>query len=173
MSYVSKTWQERCFGIFPALLVVALALLLLKWQFAPHGQAFLRIYDLNTGQVYVEQPAKPGDKVYFGWLHSLENIPWDEYYHIDEKLNLVLDAITFPAFGAGIPESKGRVCYIKDGLIHMEEIAETFRELVWLNSHTATRDIRLDGRLAARGRDLPQHVRLRLVIERDGAHGAR
>ena len=129
-------------------------------------ETVLRIYDWKTGAVYAEVPAKPGSRLFFGWIHSLEKIPWNEYFHIAPSLDLVLDAITFPAFGAGIPENKGRVCYIKDGLIHMEEIDQVFPELVWLNSHTATRDIMLDGSPVSKGSDLPQHTRLRLVIEK-------
>lgn len=128
--------------------------------------AMLRIYDWKTGAVYAEAPAEPGSTLFFGWIHSWENIPWNEYYHVDAQYNLVLDAITFPAFGAGIPENKGRICYIKDGLIHMEGIDQLFPELVWLNSHTATREITLDGKPVSRGSDLPQHTRLRLVIEK-------
>ena len=130
------------------------------------AQAALRIYDWTTGEIYVEAPASPGSRLFFGWIHSLENIPWNEYYHVNASYALVLDAITFPAFGAGIPEDKGRVCYIKDGLIHMEEIDQVFPELVWLNSHTATQDIRLDDVVVSRGKDLPHHARLRLVIEK-------
>jgi hypothetical protein len=48
----------------------------------------------------------------------------------------------------------------------MEEIGQVFKELNWLNSHTATRDILLDDVLVARGSDLPQYARLRLVIEK-------
>lgn len=132
---------------------------------AAHGTV-LRIYDWKTGAVYAEVPARPGSRLFFGWIHSLENIPWNEYYHVAPTLDLVLDAITFPAFGAGIPEDKGRVCYVRDGLIHMEEIDQVFPGLVWLNSHTATREILLDGALVARGSALPQHTRLRLVIEK-------
>ena len=132
----------------------------------PQQQATLRIYDWKTGEVYVEAPAAPGSHLFFGWIHSLEKIPWNEYYHVDDSLNLVLDAITFPAFGAGIPENKGQICYVRDGLIHMEEINQLFPELVWLNSHTATQDIVLDGVLVARGSDLPQHTRVRLIIEK-------
>ena len=129
-------------------------------------EAVLRISDWKTGAVYAEAPARPGSRLFFGWIHSLEKIPWNEYFHVAPSLDLVLDAITFPAFGAGIPEDKGRVCYVKDGLIHMEEIDQVFPELVWLNSHTATRDIILDGTLVTRGSELPQHTRLRLVIEK-------
>ena len=127
----------------------------------------LRVYDWKTGEIHASVPAKAGSVLFFGWIHSLEKIPWNEYYHIGENGELILDAITFPAFGAGIPENKGRVCYVENGLIHMEEIDQAFQELVWLNSHTATQDILLDGELVARGRELPQHTRLRLVIEKE------
>jgi hypothetical protein len=129
-------------------------------------EAVLRIYDWKSGAIHAEVPARAGSRLFFGWIHSLEKIPWNEYFHVDSKYRLILDAITFPAFGAGIPENKGRVCYVKDGLIHMEEIGQIFEELNWLNSHTATRDIVFDGALVARGADLPQHARLRLVIEK-------
>ncbi|MDR3353947.1 MAG: DUF1850 domain-containing protein [Synergistaceae bacterium] len=133
----------------------------------------MKIIDWKTGVLYAESPANVGSKLFFGWIHSQEKIPWNEYYHVDESSSLILDAITFPAFGAGIPENKGRVCYVEDGFIHMEEIGQKFVELVWLNSHTATRDIMLDGRLVARGRDLPHHARLRLIIEKGDADGSK
>ena len=138
--------------------------------------ATMRICDWKTGERYVEVKTRIGAELFFGWIHSQEKIPWNEYFYIDENGDLILDAITFPAFGAGIPENKGEVCYIdENGLIHMERIGQKFEELVWLNSHTATQDIRLDDVLVARGRDLPQHTRLRLVIsvrERGDADGS-
>ena len=134
---------------------------------------FLRIYDWRSGELYREMETSIGAELFFGWIHSLEKIPWNEYFHIDENCDLILDAITFPAFGAGIPENKGRVCYVKDGLIHMEEIDQRFAELVWLNSSSATRDIRIDDVLVARGSELPHHARLRLVIERGDMDGSK
>jgi hypothetical protein len=139
--------------------------------FAPdtgEPEFLLCVRDWKTGEIYASIPARPGDRLFFGWIHSLEKIPWNEYYHIDERGRLILDAITFPAFGAGIPEDKGKVCYVKDGLIHMEEIDQPFEELLWLNSRTATRDIRLGGELVATGESLPHHVRVRLSAEKTG-----
>jgi hypothetical protein len=130
------------------------------------GGFMLRIYERQSGKLYAEAPAEVNSRLFFGWMHSQEQIPWNEYYHVDEQGRLVLDAVTFPAFGAGIPENAGRVCYVRDGLIHMEEIDRPFEELDWLNSHTATRDIRIDDRLVARGADLPGHARMRLVMEK-------
>lgn len=126
----------------------------------------LRISDWKSGVVHVEVPTRAGSVLFFGWIHSLEKIPWNEYFHVDASGNLILDAITFPAFGAGIPENKGRVCHVRDGLIHMEGIDQLFPELVWLNSHTATQEILLDGAHVTRGSELPHHARLRLTIEK-------
>ncbi|MDR2523048.1 MAG: DUF1850 domain-containing protein [Synergistaceae bacterium] len=159
-------WREGC-----ALSAVVLLAAALIWGFfipssAVSADFFLRIRDWKTGEVYASVPAKAGSVLFFGWIHSLEKIPWNEYYHVDEDLSLVLDAITFPAFGAGIPENKGKVCYVENGLIHMEEIGERFGEIIWLNSHTATQEILLDGKYVARGSALPHHARLRLIIDR-------
>jgi hypothetical protein len=132
---------------------------------------FLRIRNWETGEILVQTPVAVGEKIFFGWIHSLEHIPWNEYYHIDENLNLILDAITFPAFGAGIPENKGTFCYVRDGLIHMEGIDQRFGELNWLNSHTATQEIKAGDQLVTRGVLLPHHLRLRLVIEGGDKNG--
>jgi hypothetical protein len=138
------------------------------------GEAlFLRVYDQKTGDLYAEAPARVNSRLFFGWIHSLEKFPWNEYYHVDEKGRLVLDAITFPAFGAGVPEDAGRVCYVRDGLIHMEEIGRVFTELVWLNSHSATQDIALDGKRVTRGSELPHHTGIRLRIEKGESNGKR
>ena len=40
------------------------------------AQTVLRIYDYETKEIYVEVPAKEGDKLFFGWIHSWEKIPW-------------------------------------------------------------------------------------------------
>ena len=131
----------------------------------------LRIYNWKTQEVYVEAPARINSRLLFAWIHSQEKIPWNEYFHIGEDRLLILDMITFPAFGAGIPEDKGRVTYVKNGLIHMDEIGQSFAELVWLNSHTATRELVLDGTPLTRGSALPEHTRLRLVIEKTNKEG--
>ena len=107
----------------------------------PQQEFVLRIYDWKTERLYVEAPARPNSRLLFAWIHSLEKIPWNEYFHVDENRSLILDMITFPAFGAGIPEDKGRISYVKNGLIHMEGIDQSFAELVWLNSHMATREL--------------------------------
>ncbi|MEA5092285.1 hypothetical protein SDC9_43206 [bioreactor metagenome] len=130
------------------------------------SQTVLRITNYKSGEIYVEVPAKEGDKLFFGWIHSWEKIPWNEYYHIAHDNTLVLDTISFPAFGAGIPENKGKVCRIENGLIYMDEINQVFPEFDWINSHFSTREIILNGQLISKGDRLPEHTRLRLFVER-------
>lgn len=168
MSPIAGDRHGKRAGVSRAL-VLAGVLSLLAGPLRASEEIVLRIYDRQSGAIHAEAPARVGSRLFFGWIHSLEKIPWNEYFHVesvDSRYPLVLDAITFPAFGAGIPENKGRVCYVQDGLIHMEEIGQVFEELDWLNSHTATRDIVLDGALVARGAELPQHARLRLIVEK-------
>ena len=148
------------------MLLVMLLFIGLALGFYWESQTVLRIYNYRSGEIYVEVPAKEGDKLFFGWIHSWEKIPWNEYYHIAQDNTLVLDTITFPAFGAGIPENKGKVCHIKNGLIYMEEIDQVFPEFDWINSHFSTREIILNGQLISKGDRLPEHTRLRLVVER-------
>ena len=126
--------------------------------------ASLFVFNEYSAQIYVEVPAKEGDKLFFGWIHSWEKIPWHEYYHIDASHDLILDTIAFPAFGAGIPENKGTKVWIKDGMIYMGNINQVFHEFTWINSHFATRDIKLNGQLIARGATLPEHTRVNLAI---------
>ena len=160
-------WQPgRGAGFFRgAMLWFFFCLCLPAWGHAAEDLV-LRVYDWKTGETYLEVPARVNGTLFFGWMHSLEHIPWHEHYHIDENRNLILDSIAFPAFGAGIPESKGTRTYVKDGMIHMENIAQVFPELDWINSHYATRQIMLDGVPVASGAELPEHTRLRLIIER-------
>lgn len=146
-----------------ALLAAAVFILVQRAQ-----AAVLQISDWKTGKIYVQTPAHAGGKIFFGWMHSWEKIPWHEYYHIAENGSLVLETIAFPAFGAGIPENKGKKVRIENGMIYMEDIGQVFAEFTWLNSHYAVRDIRLDGVLVARGSDLPEHTRLNLRIAKKG-----
>ena len=65
--------------------------LLAWWHWA--SQTVMRIKNYDTQHIYVEFPAKAGDRLFFGWIHSLEHIHWHEYFHIapDHSLILVIE----------------------------------------------------------------------------------
>lgn len=146
-------------------LVLAIAAGLCAWQRLASEQ-YLVISDYKTQTVYFKTSVKAGDRLFFGWVHSLEKIPWHEYYHITDKDSLILETISFPAFGAGIPADRGKKVRIENGLIYMEEIDQEFKQFDWINSHFATRDIKLNDKLLLTGKDLPEHTRLILKIKR-------
>lgn len=157
--------SQRKAGRWIALCALVLALAgAALFGFAPRS-AVLRICDWETGEVYAERPVSPGDVLHFGWIHSLEHIPWNECYYIDTSLHLILDSISFTAFGAGIPHDKGRSS-IENGVIYMREINETFSDIVWINSPSATQEIWVGGEFVTRGSDLPHNKRLTLTVKR-------
>lgn len=158
--------KKTLITVFLTISIIAAGLF--GWQQLYSDEKVLRIYDYFTQKEYVRYPVKIGDKIFFGWIHSWERISWHEYYHINADNTLELDTISFPAFGAGIPENKGKRTVVKNGRIYMEEIGQIFPHFVWINSHLATRDIKVNDVLLTSGRLLPEHTRLVLVIERRG-----
>jgi hypothetical protein len=128
------------------------------------SQLVLRIQEWPNGATLVARRVQPGDRFMFGWEHSLEKIPWDEFYHLDAAGNLVLDTIRFPAFGAGIPEARGKSTWTRDGMIYLGQIDKPFPEIAWLNSTTATKQLKLNDRVIAEGRTLPASTRLLLTV---------
>lgn len=154
-------------SVLITVLLVMLAAGLFAWQQLSSKQ-YLIISDYETKTVYVKAPVKPGDRLFFGWVHSLEKIPWHEYYHITDKNTLMLETISFPAFGAGIPADRGKKVRVENGLIYMEEINQEFEQFDWINSHFATRDIKINDKLLTTGNNLPEHTRLILKITKGG-----
>ncbi len=157
--------QKRC--VIVITLILAATGLFVWWRQA--NQTVLRVRDFKTQQIYNEVPVSPGDHLFFGWMHSLEHIPWNEEFHITKAHTLMLDEISFPAFGAGIPENKGKRTWVdKTGMIHMAEIGQDFPYLDWINSHYATREIKVNETVVTTGKQLPEHRRLLLRIEKKG-----
>ena len=101
----------------------------------------LTIQNAETGEMYVSEKVRTGDRLEFGWTHSFEHIPWNEYYEILEDGSFVLHTISVAGFGAGIPQFN------------------------WINSRTALREIRLNGELLIRGEDMPHHEKMVLVVK--------
>lgn len=158
--------MKKFWLILSALMVICCAGLYAQYSLSPDRMLVIR--DFKTGKVYVEHPIKVGDKLFFGWIHSWERIRWHEYYHIEANNTLVLDTICFPAFGAGIPENKGKKTRVENGMIYMDDIGQVFEQFDWINSHLATRDIKINDMLLTSGRLLPEHTRLTLKIEKRG-----
>jgi hypothetical protein len=170
MFYIRDQRQHPARGrLFLPPLLLVFVLLALLGLYAWSAQPVLRIRDWESDEILMEVRVRSGDSLGFRWIHSLEHFPWQEYYTNSEELTLILDAISFPSFGAGVPENRGQSVRIEDGLIYMYDIYDEFPQLLWLNSHAFTDVISLNGDEITRGHELPER-RLILRIERMAFH---
>jgi hypothetical protein len=128
-------------------------------------QRLFIMHQLNK-EVYLTADVSQGDKLTYGWMHSLEHIPWTEDYYIQENNHLLLSRITIVGFGAGIPHNKGKVTRIEDGTIVIEQIDEDFEKIDWIHSQTAMEYIKLNDQTIVKGPNLPHHEPLKLKIEK-------
>lgn len=128
-------------------------------------QMTLVIENAETGQAYVKIRVQPEDELSFGWEHSFEHIPWNEYYEIKEDGTFLLHTISVAGFGAGIPAEMDCTYRYEDGLIYMEGIESQFPQFNWFNSQTQLKFISLNGDPLITGADMPQHGKIVLRIK--------
>ncbi len=119
----------------------------------------------ETGKVYASAKIKEGDELSFGWEHSFEHIPWNEYYEIEEDGSFLLHTISVAGFGAGIPAEMDCEYRYEDGLIYMDGIESRFEQFNWINSQTALKEISLNGEQLLTGADMPHHEKMILSIK--------
>ena len=125
----------------------------------------LVIRNAETGEIYASAAVRAGDTVEFGWTHSFEHIPWNEYYEILKDGSFVLHTISVAGFGAGIPAEMDVTYRYEDGLIYMDGIESHFPQFNWINSQTALREIRVNGEMLITGTDMPHHEKMVLFVK--------
>lgn len=153
---------SRTVRIVLAILVGAIGLSPLFFTF--ETVRYLTLSSQEDGALITRQLTTPGDILVFNWIHSFEHIPWVEEYTVEEDNTFILHTLKVAGFGAGIPESKGKVSVV-DGMVVMQDIEETFPYFVWINSQTALVSITIHGELFIQGSQLPHHQKLKLTIE--------
>ncbi|MEK3905828.1 DUF1850 domain-containing protein [Oceanobacillus sp. FSL W7-1309] len=62
------------------------------------------------------------DKLTIGWRHSVELTPWKETYRIIENGNLSLESTLYKSYGAGTPDTDGKVEFLPNGFIQVTGI---------------------------------------------------
>lgn len=116
------------------------------------------------GRVLLAEPAAAGAVLELQWIHSVEHFSWFECFEVASDGSLVLRETRIGGFGAGVPHERGASARVEDGYVVYGGIDETYQSYRWINSSTAVAAIVLDGRLLARGSDLPHHEALELRI---------
>lgn len=127
----------------------------------------LTISDQKSGEIYLTASCHPEDTLSFGWEHSFEHVTWNEFYTICEDGSLKLHTIAVGGFGAGIPAEMDCTYRYEEGLIYMENLAESeFESLNWIHSRTQVKFLKLNDTLLCTGEDLPQREKLTLTVTR-------
>jgi hypothetical protein len=76
----------------------------------------LEIRNRESGEILFNERVDPGDRVTFGYIHSVEKIPVEGIFVIEEDGFLKLMETRFSSYGAGLPSGQGEEIR-KDGWI--------------------------------------------------------
>jgi hypothetical protein len=69
----------------------------------------LEVRSLPTGRVVYREPAATGDRFTFAYIHSIENIPVEGVFAVEDDGALRVVETRFASFGAGLPtQAAGR-----------------------------------------------------------------
>ena len=86
--------------------------------------------NLDTQQIIYAQPMKPEDELTIGWVHSVEQLPWEEVFRI-EAGKLYMDPTRFKSFGAGVPSATAGKSKMEDGWIVYYDLHQLMPELTY------------------------------------------
>lgn len=64
-----------------------------------------------------------GDTLAVGWRHSVELTPWKEIYFINDDHSLSFKSTAYQSYGAGTPDTEGKVEFLPNGFIRVTEIS--------------------------------------------------
>lgn len=87
--------------------------------FIPVQSGFSLTINDNETVLFVPGKAKV---MTVGWRHSVELTPWEETYRAIEGGNLSLESTIYMSYGAGTPDTEGKVELLPSGLMHVTGI---------------------------------------------------
>ncbi|MGY0691957.1 DUF1850 domain-containing protein [Virgibacillus sp. FSP13] len=63
--------------------------------------------------------------VTIGWRHSVELTPWKETYAVTNSGELTFQSTTYKSYGAGTPDTSGKVEFLENGFVRVTGIKRT------------------------------------------------
>ena len=104
--------RNFCILIFVAILCIGLSACSRSQTY------FLRVDNLDTGEVLHNIPVKPGDQFYLDYIHSVSKTPILDTFQIDSKGEIILVEEDFQWYGSGLEfvDHEGvRIIHSKEG----------------------------------------------------------
>ena len=116
--------------------LAVLAALAFSFMFAG-GPPYLVLANDETGAVLLRHPAYQGQEFSISYIHSVNQSPVKEIYTIDGG-RIVLTALEFEAFGAGMPtqlKPGQALIHLPDGGMRIEGFDRTIDQLRYMIPH--------------------------------------
>lgn len=87
----------------------------------------LTIRQAPDGRIVFQSPVDVGSRFSLRYIHSIHRTPVEELFVINEKRQIVLDAMIFESYGVGMPTSlEGKETFrMADGRLRIENIDRT------------------------------------------------
>ncbi|MBT2215594.1 DUF1850 domain-containing protein [Virgibacillus dakarensis] len=79
----------------------------------------------NKGNSLYFFPWDKDEDVTIGWRHSVELTPWEETYMITKTGELLLKSTTYKSYGAGTPDTDGKVEFLANEFVRVTGIERT------------------------------------------------
>lgn len=153
--------MKRVWGQFPApvfhrrgwwlpIFLLTLAIIVL-WQWAS-TLSVLMIRQASDGRIVYQAPIEEGGRFSLTYIHSIHRTPVEEFFVINEKRQIILDATSFESYGVGMPTSlEGQESIqMVDGTLrieHMNRVLDSFELRIG--------QVIADHKLLLRGQEIP------------------
>lgn len=84
----------------------------------------LSVKQAADGQIVFQSPVHQGSRFSLTYIHSIHRTPVEEVFYVNEKKQMVLDALIFESYGVGMPTSlEGEETFrMADGKMRIEHI---------------------------------------------------
>lgn len=125
---------KRVRGLLPApifhrkrLLIFILTIMIaVTWQWSS-TMTVLMITQSPDGRIVYQARVEEGSRFSLAYIHSIHRTPVEEFFVVNEKRQIVLDAMTFESYGVGMPTSLvGDESFtMADGKLRIEHIDRT------------------------------------------------
>ncbi|UMZ73699.1 DUF1850 domain-containing protein [Natranaerofaba carboxydovora] len=121
--------------------------------------------NVETGEILFSNEVELEDQLKFTWIHSIDKLPWMEYFEVTDNQELKLNKVVIQDFGAGVPHNLGNNYEIRDGKILFTEINKAYQKYEWLSSQIALEKVELNGNTIITKEKSKDFQRLKLFLQ--------
>lgn len=127
-------------------LIIFAFLLFMMVPFFPH----FVILDGQTNHLLFHQPVHSGQSFEIQYIHSIHLTPVNEFYQINDDLNIVLNEVHFDTYSVGMPSdlSEGETLELKNGKMMIKNMQRIMPSIdLRIGQVIANHQLKMNGQL--------------------------